>query len=160
MKHEIIQEKLWLFFDPEFDEQERIEIQDHLIECSQCRQMVEKWDVLRKGFKQENLAKGSEAFVERVMDNRVGEVQVVGALGRFEPPLSFRCQRRESSICGLDNERRLSRRNTLLAPASPSRALCFRALGKFFVAEHGLAGQFRRTLVRRPLHVDARPQTL
>ncbi len=68
MVHEIIKEKLWMFYDPELSESDRKQIASHLESCRECRRALERWQKIQGVLSRPQDRPPSEVFVGEVMN--------------------------------------------------------------------------------------------
>ena len=67
MDHQAVHEQLFAFYDGELAGEPRRAVEDHLLECGECRSLLAQWERVAGMLFQAPAVSPSEAFIERVM---------------------------------------------------------------------------------------------
>ncbi len=67
MNHEKMKERIFALYDGELDPATRGEVEAHLGDCAECRELYERWEETAKTFFKAPETKPSEFFVRQVM---------------------------------------------------------------------------------------------
>ena len=73
MDHKAIQDQLFALYDGELRGVAQRAVEDHLLDCVECRALLARWNRVAGTFFQSPAVSTSEAFVERVMRRIVAQ---------------------------------------------------------------------------------------